>query len=341
MKSDFLIADEYSYFCSNIRGPLLKSASFEIQKYLQRGILDLEYSFVIQDLVRKKLGKYLNISKDELTLTKCASDGINIIAQGLDLTENDQIIITDQEFPANIYPWKNTKAEVIKIKTDQGKVSIETFKKAITSKTKLIATSSTFYQTGFNLALNDLIQFCAEKNVLLLIDAVQTLGYQKIDCSKIDFVVGDSRKYFGSLDGLGFLTIKEKHLEKIKPKFVGFYSYVENDILKENAQRFELSGSKPTLSLIALYKTLEYFEKHSIDYELKKIFQEKIQKLGLNYYQFDENQSHLFILKNRKNFKIEELQKFKILASVQSNKIFIALHYITDLNALNALLEVL
>ncbi len=47
----------------------------------------------------------LNCHRDEIAFVKNTSEGISIVANGIDWQWGDRIVTTNVEYPANIYPW--------------------------------------------------------------------------------------------------------------------------------------------------------------------------------------------------------------------------------------------
>src|SRR6056297_3085854 len=46
-------------------------------------------------------------SADRIAFTQNTTHGLNIIASGLNWQPDDEILIPEKEFPANVYPFKN------------------------------------------------------------------------------------------------------------------------------------------------------------------------------------------------------------------------------------------
>src|SRR5437667_5248542 len=47
----------------------------------------------------------INAHRDEIAFIKNTSEGISIVAGGLDWQWGDRVVTTNVEYPANIYPW--------------------------------------------------------------------------------------------------------------------------------------------------------------------------------------------------------------------------------------------
>ena len=59
--------------------------------------------------VRAIFYRLINSSPDEVAFVKNTSEGISIVANGIDWKPGDNVVIPDIEFPANVYPWWNLK----------------------------------------------------------------------------------------------------------------------------------------------------------------------------------------------------------------------------------------
>jgi hypothetical protein len=54
---------------------------------------------------REPMAGFINCAVDEIALTRNATEGLNCVANGLDMKPGDEIITTDQEHPSGINPW--------------------------------------------------------------------------------------------------------------------------------------------------------------------------------------------------------------------------------------------
>ncbi|MEE1551648.1 MAG: aminotransferase class V-fold PLP-dependent enzyme, partial [Nitrospinaceae bacterium] len=58
---------------------------------------------------RGQFARLVNADVEEVAFVKNTSEGISIVANGLDWKAGDNVVIPDIEFPANVYPWWNLK----------------------------------------------------------------------------------------------------------------------------------------------------------------------------------------------------------------------------------------
>ena len=55
--------------------------------------------------LRISAAQMINAHRDEIAFVKNTSEGISIVANGLDWQWGDRIVTTNVEYPANVYPW--------------------------------------------------------------------------------------------------------------------------------------------------------------------------------------------------------------------------------------------
>ena len=107
------IEDDVIYFNHASVGPLSKKVIETIDNYiLQRSrkkINNYDDFLEISARAKGRLSNMLNCTPDRIAWTDNVSNGISNMVQGLEWNEGDRIIISDNEFPANVYPFLNLK----------------------------------------------------------------------------------------------------------------------------------------------------------------------------------------------------------------------------------------
>ena len=106
--------------------------------------------------VRGKFAWLINGDVDEVAFVKNTSEGISIVANGLDWNPGDNVVIPDIEFPANVYPWWNLKrfgVETRMVKSKDGRVVFDDLIEQTDKRTRIVSVSSVECNSGFK---NDL-----------------------------------------------------------------------------------------------------------------------------------------------------------------------------------------
>ena len=226
--------------------------------------------------VRGKFAWLINGDVDEVAFVKNTSEGISIVANGLDWNSGDNVVIPDIEFPANVYPWWNLKrfgVETRMVKSKDGRVVFDDLIEQTDKRTRIVSVSSVECNSGFKNDLNRIGTFCRENNILFCVDAIQSLGILEMDVKRdnIDFLSADGHKWMLSVEGLGGFYISKNVLEKIYPVSVGWDSVVNawdfmnyDFTFRPDAKRFE-EGSFNTMSIYALGAALDLLQETGID----------------------------------------------------------------------------
>ncbi len=229
------------------------------------------------EIVRARFAKLINAEPSEVAFVKNTSEGLSIVANGIDWQEGDNVVIPDIEFPANVYPWLNLQrrgVEVRFVKAVRGRVPFEQITAQVNARTRVVSISSVEFNSGFRNDLKRIGEFCKEKNIYFCVDAIQSLGVIPMDVKEfnIDFLAADGHKWMLSVEGLGGFYISKKVLDEIHPAQVGWDSVINSSdygnydfTLKPDASRFE-EGSFNILSIYAFGAALALLEEEGIDH---------------------------------------------------------------------------
>lgn len=218
--------------------------------------------------IRASCAQLIHAKASEIAFIRNTSHGISLIARGLNLQAGDEVIVSEVEFPANMYPWMALEAKGIvlkKIPCVEGALQLEALPQLITKRTKVLSLSSVQYGTGYRLPVAQVGKICREHGVYFFLDAIQSLGAFPLDVVKehVDFMAADAHKWLLGHEGIGFLYVREALIESIEPALIGWNS-VEGALnfdqidyrLRKSAGRFE-EGSHNGLSLYGLGAAVE------------------------------------------------------------------------------------
>ncbi|MFT7372315.1 MAG: cysteine desulfurase/selenocysteine lyase [Oleiphilaceae bacterium] len=182
--------------------------------------------------LRKRLAKLINISDtDEISLAKSTSEALSIIAYGIDWQAGDEVVISSHEFPSNRIVWESlaqfgVKTIIADVPTSAAITDpIDCLQNCISKNTRLVSISSVQYASGLRIDLEALSQLCQKQQILLCVDAIQSLGAIPFDQDKIhaDFIVADGHKWMMAAEGLALLYIKKAHQNQLKLNQFGWH----------------------------------------------------------------------------------------------------------------------
>lgn len=224
MRNKFIGIKDYVYLNSAARTPLPRKTLEVVKKSMEDYIKDEVrgyhvYVARIQN-ARKLAAKMIHTKEENISLSTNTSIPLNMAAQGIDFQEGDSILLSDNEFPANVYPWLNLKKKGINVKflkSSNGIVTLGDFEKAWDKKTRAIAISFVNFHNGFRNDLKSLSELCRKNNAFLIVDGIQGAGVVELDVEKdgVDFFAAAGHKWLLSPYGSGFMYVSDrlkKHL---------------------------------------------------------------------------------------------------------------------------------
>ena len=217
----------------------------------------------VEDRLRQQLCTLINApSPDDIALLKNTSEGLSVLASGLDWRAGDEIVITDQEFPSNRIPWQALarRGVVLREVDISGPAPEQALADAITPRTRLMSVSSVQYGTGLALDLLRLGQACHDAGIIFCVDAIQSIGTRVFDLQAIraDVVVADGHKWMLGPEGLALFYCAPDLRERLTLHQFGWHmvedagNYDRHDWeVARSARRFEC-GSPNMLAAHAL-----------------------------------------------------------------------------------------
>jgi selenocysteine lyase/cysteine desulfurase len=204
--------------------------------------------------LREALALLLNArSGQRISFQGNTSMGLNIIAQGIDWHQGDEILVPDIEFPSNVYPWhqvaKQHPVELKRIPTTNGRVTVDLVDQYVTTQTRVLALSAVQFLSGFRADLATIGRYCHDQDIRFIVDGIQAVGAMQLDVTQyhIDALAGGGHKWLMSPLGMGYLYVSEAMQDALAPSMVGWLSVEEpwnlfdvQQPLHPDAQRFEL-----------------------------------------------------------------------------------------------------
>jgi len=340
------------YFNHASTGPIPDFTVEAVKNYLaERSSKSIDnYEKILKTISETKelIAKLINSSPDRIAFLDNVSNSMNLIAQGLNWEKDDEIILFDIEFPANVYPFLNLQKKGVKIKiipSKNGRIEFEDIEKAITTKTKLLSISHVQFLTGYRADLENIGNLCKQNRIIFSVDAIQSVGVVNVDVQKmkIDFLSSGIQKWLLGLEGTTFIHISKELQDRIEPKYVGWLSVKNpwnildyNLELAETAQRFE-NGTINFAGIYSLNSNLKFFSSLGINEIEKSVIENSrllIQLLEREQFQFlfkpdmDNELAGIVTIKVKNPEEVyKELKRRKIHISIREGYLRFSPHF--------------
>ncbi len=270
---------------------------------VHRGAYDLAYEATrLYEAARVNAAKFINANNDEIIFTRGTTSSLNMIAYAYRevLEENDEIITTELEHHSSILPWmataKKTKANLVYIPlTDEGRITVDNFKKVLTKNTKVVAITYVSNVMGYLTPIEEIIELAHKNGAIVILDAAQAVPHMQVDVKKldVDFLAFSGHKMFGP-SGVGVLFGKSQLLNMLEP--VEFGGEMADQVFKDHATykeaplKFEagtpvISGALGLSAAIDYIKKIGYDNIHEHTMNLRKYTIEQLEKIeGITIY---------------------------------------------------------
>jgi selenocysteine lyase/cysteine desulfurase len=237
------------------------TTSFQIQCTSPCEVYD--YFGTMREEVRDKVARFLGAAPEEIVLTRNTTEGMNFVANGLELEPGDEILMSDMEHPGGIHPWR-LKAERYGVTIKEVPLGlppssvdevVDAFEEAITPRTRVISISHTVYISGLIAPVKELTEMAHRRGIVVLADSAHGPGMLDMDLHDmgVDFFAASPYKWLGAPCGCGILYVRRDVQDRLWPTIAtsGWDS-------RDDARRFETLGQRADPLVFALGEAVDF-----------------------------------------------------------------------------------
>ena len=299
-----------------------------------------EYITSLMKDLRILLSQFINCEPEEIVFTQSTTEGLNIVASGIEWKKKDWIIARGglHEHYANYFPWLNiSKKFGVKLKEitidNKGFFDLDRIDKITKSNNvKLITLIHVLYNEGTIMPVEQVCKIAKRHNILYSIDAAQSLGTINVDVKKIgcDFLAFPGFKWICGPPGIGVFYCKRESSELLIPQYIGGESAIiteENNLVyAESPQKFQ-TGFRNYVGVAGLASSLKYIQRLGISTIRKmnmKVANEIIEQLktisGVSIFGPEDEKLRTSIV----SFTLDSINPKNIVATLQERGIIVA-----------------
>lgn len=372
----FSLPDDHHYINCSYLSPLLKS----VGKAGIRGIREKREPWKISPddffedshRLRSLFARVINAPQaDDVAILPAVSYGLATVAKNINPTKGSNIIITGEQFPSNVYAWKqfckqhNCKLKVIDPPEgfkNRGQKWNERILEAINSDTLLVALANVHWTDGTLFNLKKIGKCARENDAYFVIDGTQSVGALPFDvqeikpdaliCAGYKWLMGPysmTLGYFGPRlqDGI---PLEEGWIARENSEdFSSLVLY--NDNYQPGALRFDV-GERSNFILVPMMieslKQILEWDPQNIQQYCKELTSDLVQNLPEYGYQIEDPNwrgNHMFGIRLPDHITHEKLQrklaKHNIYVSVRGSAVRISPNVYNDKEDISILLDVL
>jgi cysteine desulfurase/selenocysteine lyase len=260
-RAEFPWAGETVYLNNASIGPLPERTRLALEAFNQRRATP--FRLPDRDLFgtltesRRLIAGLVSATPEEIALTVNTSFGLGVAARALPLRPGDVVLVSDREFPANVYPWlrlRETGVEVELVPTtaagwpDEARI----LRRLEDPRVRALAVSLVQFSNGYRVDLAALSAATRRTGAYLVVDAIQAVGQVPVDLRRtpVDVLACGGQKWLLSPWGSGFVYVRRELIPELSPAVTGWMAFegtddltrltAYDDTLRADARRFEL-----------------------------------------------------------------------------------------------------
>jgi selenocysteine lyase/cysteine desulfurase len=212
------------------------------------------------ETIRTGLAEVFGCDREEIAITRNASESLEILLMGMDLKSGDEILTTTQDYPRMLTTLRQREKreglvlKLIKIPVPPKNLSEITaaFERGITNRTRLILIMHQVNVTGQITPVKAVCEMARARGIETIVDGAHSFAqfqFQQKDLG-CDYFGTSLHKWLYAPKGTGMLYVKRDKIEKIWP-LMAAESKQANDIRK-----FEEIGTHSAAPKLAIGEAL-------------------------------------------------------------------------------------
>ncbi len=233
VRSDFAVCEKLTYLNHAAVGILPRQTRAALHGFIDAhacaGVVGTFAYERRMDEYRAAAARFIGAPPGTIAMLRNTGDGANVLAAGFPWRPGDELILPDNEFPANAHPWRTLRKRDVHlryIETARERLTPDVLRRHINARTKIVTLSWVSFEDGYRHDLQALAEICRKNGALFCVDAIQGLGAFPIDVQAIgiDALYCGGAKWMLALQGVSFLYVCETLLERLELAMPGWRS---------------------------------------------------------------------------------------------------------------------
>lgn len=214
------------------------------------------------ETIRTGLAEVFGCDREEVAITRNASESLEILLMGMDLKSGDEILSTTQDYGRMLTTLRQRELrEGLVLKLIKIPIAPKTlddiykeFEKAITPRTKVILMSHVINITGQIMPVKKVCDLAHARGIEVIVDGAHSFAHFDFKQSDLncDYYGASLHKWLFAPKGTGILYVKKEKIEKIWPLMAADKNQ------KGDIRKFEEIGTHPAAPRLAIGEAILY-----------------------------------------------------------------------------------
>ena len=179
-----------------------------------------------REAARLAMAKFIGASPDNAVFVPNATTGVNIAMAAVELTEGDEVLVTDHVYGAI---WRTATRDADRVGgtvttvpidlVDDTAAHVKAFTDATTDATRVAIVDHVASPTGFVLPVKEIVDALRERGVVTIVDAAHCPGSRAVDVEALgaDFWTGNFHKWASAFPPCAALAVDEAWRGRTNP----------------------------------------------------------------------------------------------------------------------------
>jgi len=270
-RGEFPILSRCNYLISNSLGAMPRGVYDSLKHYgdtwAEQGVSAWNSGwFELPQTVGNKIAPLMGAAPDTVLAHQNASIANSILFGALDFSdrERDKVVITELDFPSDVYALRSWLPDHIRIHTiksrDGVSIDIDELLDAIDERTRLVSTSHVLFRSAFIMPAREITAKAHAVGAQVVFNGYHSVGVIPVDVGAwdVDYYIGGVLKWLCGGPGGVFMYVRPDLLPGLNPKVTGWFAGrapfafdVEKLELREDSYRL-MNGTPGIASLHAI-----------------------------------------------------------------------------------------
>ena len=223
------------------------------------------------DETRAVLAEFLHADPEGLVFVNNATEGVNTVLSGLELSAGDELITTDHAYGAckNALEFHAARSGAV-VRTaslpfpifDPGQV-VEAVLGVVSHRTRVALLDHVTSPTGLVLPMEDLVSALQARGVAVLVDGAHAPGMLPLELDQLgaDYYTGNAHKWLCTPKGSAFLWARQDRRAKLRPMSIGWGASSTRRDRSRLHLEFDWTGTHDPTAVLCIPKAIEFLSK--------------------------------------------------------------------------------
>lgn len=258
---DFSFLEDKIYFNCAAQGVVPESTIRVIEQYIEdytstirgRPKPDSPDYKEVRTNSKKLFAKIIGADKSEVGFVPNATTGVNTAFSMIPFEKGDNIVLSDLSYPMGatiVASYQRRGVDSKFVKNSKGVIETSQWEKVIDDDTKAVMIDQPGWLNGFLYDLKTISEIAHDHGAYLVVDGTQSVGQKTWDIHRegVDFLATSTYKWLlgGAYSNtVGFIYVREEHIEKLQPDYVGSQTLPREEELENQEDVFSIYSFTP------------------------------------------------------------------------------------------------